>query len=123
MLVEAVGDNDCLVDAEDESLLFLDAGEDPLTYDAGRSDREVRRFGGASMENPGMFDCQALTFGDGEFPLLVLIGEVPLIADETPVPSEPTLERRGVGVEDLGAGVGDGFREEELCRNVGGGLE
>jgi hypothetical protein len=88
----------------------LDAGEEPLTYDAGRSAREVRRFGGASEEKPGIFDCHALIFGDAEFPLLVLMGEVPLAPD-------PVLILLGVGVEDLGAGVeallggGDGLRD------------
>ena len=98
------------------SLPFLDAGEEPLTYDAGRSAREVRRLGGASKEKPGIFDCHALTFGDAEFPLLVLTGEVPLTPDPATVPLEPVLVLRGVGVEDLRAGVelllggGDGLR-------------
>ena len=86
----------------------MDAGEEPLTYDAGRSAREVRRFGGDSEEKPGIIDCHALIFGEAEFPLLVLTGEVPLTPD-------PVLIL--LGVEDLGADVeallggGDGLRD------------
>lgn len=80
-----VGDIDCL------PLLDLDAGEDPLTYDAGRSAIEVRRFGGASKENPGMFDCHTLVFGDAEFPRLVLTGDMPLIPDAATDPEDPAV--------------------------------
>lgn len=91
MLLEAVGDIDCL--------LLLEAGEDPRTYDAGRSANEVLRFGGTSVEKPGMLDCQAFTFGEGEFPLLPL---------ELAVPLEPEFNLRGgVVVEALGSGVTD----------------
>lgn len=85
--------------------------------------------GGASKENPGIFDCHALIFGDAEFPLLVLTGEEPLTCDGAAVPLEPVLNLRGVGVEDLGGGVenflgeGDGFLVGVECRKLGGGLE
>lgn len=129
MLLEAVGDIDCLLNLEVESLPFLDAGEEPLTYDAGRSAREVRRLGGASEEKPGIFACHALIFGEAEFPRLVFIGEVPLTPGEAMVPLEPVLILRGVGVEDLGAGVEgllggvDGLRDGVPCCGPGGGLE
>ena len=106
-LLEA-GDIDCLPNFEPESLLFLDAGEEPLTYDAGRSATEVRRFGGASEEKPGIFDCHALIFGEAEFPLLVLMGEVPLAPD--PVLILPGVEDLGADVEAL-LGGGDGLRD------------
>lgn len=61
------------------SLPFPDAGDDPLTYDAARSDKEVRRFGGASDDNPGRFDFQALNLGEAEFPRLGFTGEGPLL--------------------------------------------
>ena len=123
MLLEAVGDIDCLPDLEEDSLPFLDAGEVPLTYDAGRSASEVRRLGGASKEKPGMFDCHARILGDSEFPLPVLTGETPL------TPLEPVLSLRGVGVEDLVTGVegllsgGDDFRVGVAGRKLGVGLE
>lgn len=72
----------------------------------------MRRFGGASEEKPGIFDCHALIFGEAEFPLLVLMGEVPLAPEPVLI-----LLGVGVGVEDLGAGVeallggGDGLRD------------
>lgn len=91
MLLEAVGDIDCLPDLEDESLPFLDAGEEPLTYDAGRSANEVRRLGGASKEKPGIFVCHALIFGDAGLPRLVFRGEVPLTPYEDTVPLDPGL--------------------------------
>lgn len=111
-----MGDIDCLL------LPFLDAGDEPLTYDAGRSAKEVRRLGGASEGKPGILVCHALIFGEAEFPRLVLTGEIPLfpgetvgplvLAGEVPLfpgetagPLEPVLIRRGVGVEDLGPGV------------------
>lgn len=117
-----MGDIDCLPNLEPESLPFLDAGEEPLTYDAGRSAREVRRLGGASEEKPGILDCHALIFGEAEFPRLVLIGEVPLAP-------EPVLVLLGVGVEDLGAGVealfggGEGLRDGVAGRWLRVGLE
>lgn len=93
---------DCLLYFEAESLLLLDAGEEPLTYDAGRSSKEVRRLGGASEEKPGKFDCHAFTLGEAEFPRAVFTGETPL------APLDPVLILRGVGVEDLrGVGVLD----------------
>lgn len=73
-----MGDIECLLDLVEESRPLLDAGEDPLTTDAGRSANELRRLGGASKENPEMLDCQALVLGEAEFPLLVLTGDVPL---------------------------------------------
>lgn len=100
-LREAVGDIDCLPDFEP----FLDAGEDPLTYEAGRSASEVRRLGGASEEKPGILACHAFIFGDAEFPLFVLTGELPLTLDGAAGTVEPVLILLGVGVEDLGAGV------------------
>ena len=109
---------------EAESLPFLDAGEEPLTYDAGRSASEVRRLGGASEEKPGILVCHALIFGEAEFPRLVLMGEVPLIPDETPGPLEPVLILRGVTLEDLAAGVegllggGDGLLVGVACRKL-----
>lgn len=81
---------------EAESLPFLDAGDEPLTYDAGRSANEVRRLGGTSEEKPGILVCQALIFGEAEFPRFVFTGEVPLTPDETPEPLEPVLILRGV---------------------------
>jgi hypothetical protein len=129
MLLEAVGDIDCRLNLEVESRPFLDAGEEPLTYDAGRSAREVRRLGGTSEEKPGIFACHALIFGEAEFPRLVFIGEVPLIPGEAMVPLDPVLILRGVGVEDLGAGVEgllggvDGLRDGVPCCGPGGGLE
>nr|GMD41958.1 hypothetical protein Iba_chr10bCG4710 [Ipomoea batatas] len=108
---------------------FLEAGEDPLTYDVGRSAKEVRRLGGASKENPGILDCHALILGDAEFPLFVLTGDVPLTLVADAVPLEPVLSLLGVGVEDLGGGVesllgeGDGLLVGVACRKLGGGLE
>lgn len=116
-----MGDIDCLPNLEVESLLFLDAGEEPLTYDAGRSAKDVRRLGGASEEKPGILVCHALIFGEAEFPRLVLTGEVPLIPDETAGLPEPVLIRRGVGVEDLETvvagfvGGGDGLLVGVAC--------
>ena len=129
ILLEAVGDIDCLADLEDESLPFLDAGEDPLTYEAGRSANEVRRLGGASNEKPGIFVFHALTFGDAEFPRLLFTREVSRTPDEDTEPPEPVLILRGVGVEDLGTGVadllggGDGLRVGVAFRKLGVGLE
>lgn len=129
MLLVAVGDIDCRLNLEVESLPFRDAGEEPLTYDTGRSAREVRRLGGASEEKPGIFACQALIFGEAEFPLFVFIGEVPLIPVEATVPLDPVLILRGVGVEDLRAGVEgllggvDGLRDGVAGCGPGGGLE
>lgn len=114
---------------EEESLPFLDAGEEPLTYVAGRSAREVRRLGGASEENPGILVCHALIFGEAELPRLVFIGEVPLIPGEATEVLDPMLVLRGVGVEDLGAGVEgllggvDGLGDGLACRRLGVGLE
>lgn len=85
--------------------------------------------GGASRENPGIFDCHALIFGEAELPLLVLMGEVPLTPDEATVPRDPVLVLRGVGVEDLEAGVegllggGDGRRVGVADHGAGVGLD
>lgn len=71
----------------------------------------MRRFGGASVENPGMLACHARIFGDAEFPLVVLMGEMP----EMPlvvVVVEPVLSLREVGVEERGGGV-EGLGEGE----------
>lgn len=75
-----------------------------------------------------MLDCHALIFGEEEFPLLVLMGEVPLAFDGAVAPAEPVLILLGVGVLDLGArvgllGGGDSLLDGEECRKVGGGLE
>lgn len=106
MLLEAVGDIDCR--------LFLEAGEDPRTYDAGLSSNEVRRFGGTSVEKPGIVDCQAFIFGEGELPLLPL---------ELVEPVEPVLNlRRLVGVEERGTGD-EGLRDgEDFLSNVVAGF-
>ncbi|MCI34986.1 hypothetical protein A2U01_0056207, partial [Trifolium medium] len=96
LLLEGVGDIDCRLNFDVESLPFLDAGDEPLTYVAGRSAKEVRRLGGASEEKPGILVCHALIFGDEEFPRLVLTGEVPLTPDVTTEPLEPVLNLRGV---------------------------
>lgn len=124
-----MGDIDFLPNFEDESLPFLDAGDEPLTYDAGRSAREVRRFGGASEEKPGRVDCHARNFGEAEFPRVVFTGDVPLTPEEAMVPLDPALILREVGVEDLGAGVDglfggvEGLREGVVDRRTGAGLE
>lgn len=102
-----VGDIDCL--------LLLEAGEDPRTYDAGLSAKDVLRFGGASVEKPGMFACHALILGEAEFPLVVFTGEIPeipLVVMEL----DPVLNLReaGGGVE----GLLDG--EDGLFDLVGG---
>lgn len=126
------GDNPLpLLDAGDRPLPFLDAGEEPLTYEAGRSPREVRRFGGASVEKPGKFDCHACNFGEAEFPLLAFTGELPILPDDTTETLEPVLILRGVGVEDLGADVEglvgvvdlDGLRDGVVGRKTGVELE
>lgn len=114
---------DCLPDLDP----FLDAGEEPLTYDAGLSASEVRRLGGASKEKPGMLDCHAFILGEAELPRLVLTGEAPLTLEGAEAPAEPVLILLGVGVLDLGAGIaliggGDSLLEGEECRKVGGGL-
>lgn len=130
MLLEAVGDIDCLPNFEDESLLCLDAGEEPLTYDAGRSARDVRRLGGASEEKPGILDCHACIFGEAEFRQLAFTGEAPLTPVEVTALLDPVLILRGVGVEDLGVGVniflgggGDGRCDGVACRKVRVGVE
>lgn len=106
MLLEAVGDIDCL--------LLLEAGDDPRTYDAGRSANEVLRFGGTSVEKPGMLDCHAFTFGEAEFPLIPF------------VPLEPVLNLLGGGVEARGTGdecLRDGGDDLVVVgRMVAGGL-
>ena len=67
----------------------------------------MRRLGGASLEKPGIFVCHAFIFGEAEFPLLAVTGEVPLLPGGATVPLDPVLILLGVGVEDLGAGDGD----------------
>lgn len=120
MLLEAEGDLECLP--------FLEAGEDPRTYVAGRSAKEVLRLGGASVENPGMLACHALTFGEVEFPLPVLTGEIP-VAPVVVVLTEPVLNLLEVGVEARGGGVQglldgeDGLFDPVVGLRVGGGLE
>lgn len=101
----------------------MDAGEDPLRYDAGLSASEVRRLGGASDENPGILDCHAPAFGEGEFPRFLFTGEVPLIPDGTAVPAEPVLFLLSGGVLDLGAGTGLLGGGDSLLDGVEGGLE
>lgn len=105
MLLEAVGDIDCLPYLWARSLLFREAGEDPLTYDAGRSSKDVRRLGGGSEEKPGILVCHALILGEAEFPLTDFMGEVPLAPEIPAVPLDPVLNLLGVGVEDLGTDV------------------
>ncbi|KAF5933309.1 hypothetical protein HYC85_029480 [Camellia sinensis] len=125
---KTVGDIDCLP-LEDESLPFWDAGEEPLTYDAGQSANEVHRLGGASKEKPGIFVCHALIFGDTVFPQLLVTGEIPVIPDEDIVPPDPVLILRRVGAEDLGTGVnglfgrGDGLCDGVPWQTLGVGLE
>jgi len=121
-LLEAVGDIDCL-------LLLLGVGDNPLTCGDGRSDSDVRRFGGASEEKPGRFDCHPRNFGEAELPRLAVMGDVPLLPDDDACPLEPVLILLSVGVEDLGVGVDglfggvDGLREGVTGRARGGGLQ
>lgn len=119
---------DCLPLLSDESLPFLEAGEEPLARDAGRSEREVRRLGGGSEENPGKFDCHPRNFGDAELPRLAFTGEAPLLAEEDMLPPDPVLILLSVGVEDLGVGVDglfggvDGLLDGVAGRKTGAGL-
>lgn len=89
----------------------------------------MRRLGGASDEKPGILACHAFIFGDEEFPLPALTGELPRTLEGTAWLLEPVLILLGVGVEDLGAGVeglfggGDGLLVGVACRKLGGGLE
>jgi hypothetical protein len=55
-LLDGVGDIDCLLPLEPMSTP-LKEGDPPLERDTGRSDRDVRRFEGASKGKPGTFDC------------------------------------------------------------------
>lgn len=138
-LLEGVGDIDCLLDRDDKSLPFLDAGEEPLTYDAGRSANEVRRLGGASEEKPGIFVCHALIFGEAELPRLVGTGEVPRLVGKGEVPRlvgkgevplaldedialDPVLILRVVAVDGL-LGWGDGPLDGVAGRKLGVGFE
>jgi hypothetical protein len=57
-LLDGVGDIDCLLPLQFMSNPLKDEGDPPLERDTGRSDRDVRRFGGASKEKPGSLDCQ-----------------------------------------------------------------
>lgn len=120
LFLDTVGDIDCRP--------FLDAGEEPLTYDDGRSAKEVRRFGGGSEEKPGRFVCHPRSFGEAELPRLVVTGEVPLLPEDDPCPFESLLELRRVGVEDRGVGeeglVGvDDLREGVVGLRTAVGLE
>lgn len=131
LLLHGLGDIDCLPVFDDEmSLPFLDAGEKPLTCVVGRSDREVRRFGGASDKKPGRFACHACSFGEAEFPRVVFefAGDTPFLPEEDICPLEPELVLRSTGVEDLGVGEMGLFGVEDLCegvvgRIIGDGLE
>lgn len=112
-----------------DCLLFRDAGEEPLTYDAGRSLNEVRRFGGASKEKPGIFACHTLALGEAEFPRVLFTGEAPLFPNDRVFPPGPAPILREAGVEDLGTGVdgffggGDGPLGGVVPRKLGVGLE
>lgn len=121
---------DCLPNFEDESLPLLDdAGDKPLTCDAALSDREVRRFGGASEEKPGRVDCHACNFGEAEFPRFAFPGEGALLPEDDGRLLDPVLVLRMVGVADRGAGDEglfggvDGLRDGVADRNVGVGLD
>lgn len=57
-LLDGVGDIDRLLPLEPMSNPLKDEGDPPLERDNGRSGRDVRRFGGASEEKPGSFNCQ-----------------------------------------------------------------
>jgi hypothetical protein len=96
-----------------------DEGDPPLERDTGRSDRDVRRFGGASKEKPGWLDCQPWGFGEDDL-WLVLIGELPLLPFEIKS-LEPALILLEAGLGDLRGGVnvleaGD----KDLCGGVAG---
>jgi len=80
-----------------------DEGDPPLERDTGRSDRDVRRFGGASKEKPGSLDCQPWSFGEDGL-LLVLIGEVPPFLFKIGS-LEPVLNLLEAGLGDLRGGV------------------
>lgn len=76
-----------------------------------------------------MFDCQALTFGEAEFPLFDFTGDIPLIPEDATLLIELVLTLLGVGVVDLRVGVegfpggGDGLRKGLTRRKLGFGLE
>lgn len=57
VLLDGVGDIDCLLPLETMFNPLKDEGDPPLERDNGRSDIDVRRFGGASKEKPGSLDC------------------------------------------------------------------
>lgn len=77
-LRDGVGDIDCLLPLQFMSNPLNDEGDPPLERDNGRSDRDVRRFGGASKEKSGWLACQPWTFGEDD-PWLPLTGEPPLL--------------------------------------------
>jgi hypothetical protein len=56
-ILDRVGDIDRLLPLEPMSNPLKDEGDPPLERDTGRSGKDVRRFGGASKEKPGSFDC------------------------------------------------------------------
>jgi hypothetical protein len=58
VLLDGVGDLDCLLPLQPVSNPLNDEGDPPLERDTERSDRDVRRLGGASKEKPGSLDCQ-----------------------------------------------------------------
>lgn len=100
----------------------LDAGDEPLVRDMGRSLIDVRRFGGGSAANPGIFECHDCSFGE------VGVARFAFPDEDAPLPTEPPdagLDLRSVGVVDLmdgveGLDVGvDGLTEGVRDRKVG----
>lgn len=128
ILLEAVGDIDSLLFFRDAFLPFLDDGEESLTCDVDRSEREVRRLGGGSVGSPGKLMCHPRNFGDAELPLLAFTGEVPVLPKEATLLLDPLLVLLCVGVEDLGVGVEGLFWVVDLLvgvveRKTAAGLE
>ena len=125
-LLDGVGDIDCLLPLQFMSNPLKDEGDPPLERDNGRSDREVRRFGGASKEKPGWFDCQPWSFGEDDL-WLALTGELPLLPFETGslelvlILLEAGLGDLRGGVNVLEAGVED-LRDGVAGCKVSGGL-
>lgn len=90
----------------------------------GRSLIDVRRFGGGSAANPGIFECQDCSFGeDGVARFAFPDEDAPLPTE--PEPPDPGLDLRSVGVVDLTDGVEgldvgvDGLTEGVNDRKVG----
>ena len=118
-LLDGVGDIDFLLPLQFMSNPLKDEGDPPLERDNGRSDREVRRFGGASKEKPGWFDCQPWSFGEDDL-WLALTGELPLLPFETGS-LELVLILLEAGLGDLRGGVNVlEVGVEDLCDSVAG---